>query len=417
MSRIRNFAGKMRLKISGIWTRFKSLSWKKKLTIILILIIVTALVIRAITGATKDPGYTTAVVKIGTVSEMVSESGNITTTNNIDIYSPTNGIVTQINVKNGDPVTKNQVLFQVESTATEQEKKAAEANYLAAVSALNSVIATRDSLQASMFSTWQAFKETAESSEFENSDGTPRNEQRAEPEFHIAEKNWLAAEKNYKNAQTAIAQAQASVNSSKLLLDATKDASVKATTDGVVENISVTPGSAVSINQVLSPVQPVLTIVGWADTEVAVELGESEVIKVEPGQEVDLDITSVDGKKYKGEIVRVDSVGSNQEGVIRYTAYIKVIDSDNNLRQGMSVDADIKTNEVEDVLVVPNSAVKPYQGGRAVRVVGNNGEIEFLTVKIGIRGTEYTQVIEGLSEGQEVVTALSNESIKRPGLF
>ena len=417
MAKIKLFFAFIKSKLLSVWSRFKELSKKKKLLIIILLVIAVLIATNVIRSATKDPGYTLATASMGSVNEMVSESGNVSTSNKVDIYSPTNGIITEVNVKNGDIAAKNQVLFEVESTATQQEKKAAEANYLAAVSSLNSAIATRDSLQASMFSQWQTFKETAESSEYENSDGTPRYEERAQADFHIAESNWTAAEKNYKNAQTAIAQAQANVNSSKLLLDATKDASVKATADGVVENISVDVGSAVTINQVLSPVKPVMTIISNAPTEVTVDLSESDVVKVKPGQEVELDVSAVDNKIYKGKVVRVDSVGTSKEGVIRYSTYIRVIDPDDNLRSGMSVDADIMTKHLDNVLVVPNSAVKPYQGGRAVRVVGENKEIKYIPVKIGIRGPEYTQILEGISEGQKVITALANESIKRPGLF
>ena len=44
-------------------------------------------------------------------------------------------------------------------------------------------------------------------------------------------------------------------------------------------------------------------------------------------------------------------------------------------------------------------------------------EIEFIPVKIGVRGISHTQILSGVEEGQEVVTALSNESIERPSLF
>lgn len=417
MAKIRAFFTFIKSKISAVWNRFKRLSRKKKVIVIIVVIILASILFRTISGASKDPGYTLATAELGEVEEIVSETGNITTTNRTDIYSPTNGVVTKVYVRNGDPVAKNQVLFDVESTATEQEKRAAEASYLAAVSSLNSAKANADSLQSAMLSQWQVFKETAESDQYENSDGSPKYDQRAESDFHIAEKNWTAAEKNYQNAQTQIASAQAQVSSAKLLLDATKDAVVKATADGVVENVSVTDGSGVTINQVLSPVKPVMTLVGNAPTEVTLALGESDITKIEDGQEVDLDASAASDEIYNGKVVRVDSVGTDTSGVVRYSVYIQVLDPDERLRPGMSVDADIKTEIVENVLVVPNSAVKPYQGGRAVRVVGKGNEIEFIPVKVGIRGDKYTQIPEGIEEGQEVITALSNESIKRPGLF
>jgi RND family efflux transporter MFP subunit len=418
MPKIKSLILNIKLKLNLIFAKFRALSFKKKLVVILLLIIISGLIIKVISDSKKDNGYTLAKVKIGNIDEIVSESGNIVSSNKTDIYSPSNGIVKEIFVENGDLVKRGDKLFEVQSSATEQERRAAEANYLAAISALNSAKANADSLQSSMFSQWQTFKETAESDRYENSDGTPRFDERSKAEFHVAEKNWTASEKNFKNAQTAIDSAQANVASSKLLLDATKDAIVKATADGYAENISVSKGAGVSINQVLAPAAPILTLVGDAKTEVALKLGESDVVKVKPGQEVNLDINAVKDKNYKGKVVRVDSVGTLDQGVVKYNAYIEVLNPDENLKQGMNADADVKTKSVKGVLIVPNSSVKPYQGGRAVRVVDpKTKEPKLIPVKIGLRGQSYTQILEGIEEGKEVITALSNEKIKRPGLF
>jgi RND family efflux transporter MFP subunit len=418
MHKINNILAGIKKRILIVFNKFKSLSLRKKIIVIIVVIILAGLLLNIISSTKKDNGYTLAKAKIGNIDEVVSESGNIVSSNKTDIYSPSNGVVKEIYVENGDFVKRGDKLFDVASTATEQERRAAEANYLAAVTALNSAIANKDLTQADMFSKWQNFKETAESTEYENSDGTPRYDQRSKAEFHIAEKTWLAAEKQFKNQETAISQAQANVASTKLLLDATKDAVVKATTDGIAENLSVTRGSSVGVNQVLAPVAPVMTLVGDAKTEVALKLGESDVVKVKPGQNVELDINAIKDNKYKGNVARVDSVGTLDSGVIKYNAYIEILNADDNLRQGMNADADIITKRVSNVILVPNSAVKPYQGGRAVRILENKkGEIKFIPVKIGIRGQSYTQIIEGVKEGQEVVTALSNEKIKRPGLF
>jgi membrane fusion protein, macrolide-specific efflux system len=418
MPKIKSFLHSLKSKIFLIFLKFRALTLKKKIVVVFILLILLGLFIKVISDSKKDNGYTLAKVKIGNIDEIVSESGNIVSSNKTDIYSPSNGIVKEIFVENGDFVKRGDKLFEVQSSATEQEKQAAQANYLAGVSTLNSANANADSLQSAMFSQWQTFKETAESDRYENSDGTPRYDERSKAEFHVAEKNWTASEKNFKNAQTAIASAQANVNSAKLLLDATKDAIVKATADGYAENISVSKGSGVRVNQAIAPTNPVLTLVGDAKTEVALKLGESDVVKVNPNQDVSLDINAIKDKVYRGKVMRVDSVGTLDQGVVKYNAYIEILNPDENLKQGMNTDADIKTKSVKGVLIVPNSSVKPYQGGRAVRVVdAKSKEPKFIPVKIGLKGQSYTQITEGLKEGQEVITALSNDKIKRPGLF
>jgi Cu(I)/Ag(I) efflux system membrane fusion protein len=83
----------------------------------------------------------------------------------------------------------------------------------------------------------------------------------------------------------------------------------------------------------------------------------------------------------------------------------------------MTADVDIITRKEPGVLSVPNAAVKPYQKGRAVRKLGKNGEIEYLPVKVGIRGKENTQIIEGLVEGQKIIVSLTNEKAPKKSPF
>jgi multidrug efflux pump subunit AcrA (membrane-fusion protein) len=84
----------------------------------------------------------------------------------------------------------------------------------------------------------------------------------------------------------------------------------------------------------------------------------------------------------------------------------------------MNVDVKIITNKLEQVLSVPNAAVKPYKGGRAVRVPGaKKGEVLYKAVKIGVKGESRTQIVSGIGEGQLVITSLTSEQNKRPGPF
>jgi HlyD family secretion protein len=163
--------------------------------------------------------------------------------------------------------------------------------------------------------------------------------------------------------------------------------------------------------------QPVLTITTPGAIEVVVPLNETDSIKAAAGQEAVIDVSAIDGTPYHGIVKRVDTIGTEVSGVVRYNVYIELQETDNRIRSGMNVDAKIVTKKLTDVLSVPNAAVKPYQGGRAVRTVGSKGELIYIPVQIGIKGTERTQIISGISEGTEVVTALSNDQLKRRSLF
>ena len=409
-----------RIKTGASWLvqKFKSLSLKRKLLVAGLSLILLIVISQVAANASKPPPYTTARVERSTITEVVVETGNIATNGRIDVYSPTNGIVIEVYVQNGDTVEKGDELFAIESSASEQEQAQAQASYLAAQNALDTANASLHSLQSQMFAAWDTYKELAENDTYENPDGTPRNDRRADPEYHVAEKDWLAAESNYKKQQAVIAQAKAAVQSTHIAYLATQNAAVKAPASGMIANLSVTPGNTVTINSPTAPVVPMATVASNAATEIIVSLSENDIAKVRPGQDAEIDVSAVDGKEYKGVVRRVDTIGTDAQGVIRYNIYVAVIDADGGLRPGMTADVEVVTKELKDVLSVPNAAVKPYQGGRAVRVVDpKTKEPTFVPVTIGVRGDERTEILKGVAEGQEVVISLSNEQLKRPGLF
>jgi HlyD family secretion protein len=397
---------------------FLSLSWKKKIIVVILAIILVSIAISQIIALTKPPGYTLAKAEKQNITEIVTETGNISSGGIAHIFSPTNGLVSEIYVTNGDTVIDGQDLLKVESTATVQEQQSAYANYLTAVATLNAAKSNLNVLRSSMYTQWETFRNLATNDTYEDGDNNPKTQNREATEFQVAQDNWLAAEAKYKDQQTVVGQASAAVSSTWLAYQATQNAVIKAVTNGTVTNLSVALGSTVEAQTALLTATPVLTIANLTTTEIVVSLSETDITKVKENQKVTIDVSSVNDKTYNGIIRRVDTVGSDDQGVIRYNAYVEVTDPDESLRPGMSADVQIITKEINNVLTVPNSAVKPYQGGRAVRVINPvNKQIEYIPVEIGVRGEEYTQILKGIEEGREVVTALSNEQIQRPGLF
>jgi len=397
---------------------FYKLSRVKKIIVIVIVILITVGLSQYFANKNSN-GYIVEKAKISSITEIVSETGNIETTGRADIYSSTDGIVEEIYIKNGDLVKKNQELFKVKSTATIQEQQAAYANYLATKTSLDLALATEYDLRSDMFTKWDRYRDMATSDEYEDANDAPKENERLAAEFQSTKDNWLSAEKKYKDSQTTVAKAQASVNSTWLLYQATQDSTVLAQADGTVSNLAVGTGSNVSA--FISPaikITPVLTIANFSKYTAKFLLNETDVYKVKPGQTVKLEADAVDNREYKGIVQRVDEIGTDYNGVIKYNVYVEITDPDEKLKFGMTIDADIITNKLDKVLTVPNSSVKPYENGKAVRIVNpQTKEVKYVPVVVGIKGTKETQIIKGISEGQEIITSLKNEQIKRTGMF
>ena len=388
-------------KITGVprkfATWFSKSSWKKK-TVVVVVVIIIGLVVGWQLLGNGDNGYVFDTARKHTITEEVSESGIVVTNSSVNIYSPTKGVVGEVFVSNGEDVEERQKLFTVKSTATPQEKTAAFATYQAAASAVQQAENTRRATTTTVERVHDDLKDN---------DGD---------ETFLQKETRTTAEVANDNAYDVLLAARAQLVSAQIAYQATQNATVVAPTSGLISNLSITDGSGVSVNSLLTPSSPILMIDGLGATEVVIHAGESDINKIVAGQKVVIEADAVDDKVYKGIVRRSDSNGTITQGVVKFGVYIEVLDSDEKLRPGMTVDVYIATDELEDVLSVPNTAVKPYQKGRAVRKLVS-GDIEFIPVKIGVRGKEYTQIVEGLEDGQEIIVSLSNENVERSGLF
>ncbi len=389
----------------------------KKWRTLLFLIIAVVILMISVANRLKKPAYTTDTVKRATVTQTVTDSGVISSNNTVAVYSPATGTITEVYVQNGQEVKKGDQLFRAQSSATRAETQKAYADYLSAKSSLEVAQAQSYALQSDMFSAWDTYKSLAQNDTYEKSDGIPDEEKRTLPQFQTVQKDWLAAEAKYKSQSSVIAQATALTSAMYEAYMATRDALVVAPSDGIVANLAVIPGSGVAINSALAPVPPVLSLLTAAATEAVLTLSEDDVMKLTPGQKATITVDAIDGKTYHGTVARVDTVGRDVKGVVRYYAYLTITDPDAMVLPGMNLDAAIVTSEKSDVLSVPNSAVKPYQGGKAVRIPSKTKEgYTFVPVTTGIRSSAVTEITGGLSDGQIVISALAAD-VKKPGLF
>lgn len=385
---------------------------------IILLVVIVSIISQAFTA---KPKHTLAAAKYSKIVEQVSESGKISASGVAPVYSTTTGLVDEVMVQNGTVVERGDVLFHVTSTATQRERETALSNYMAAKSALDAARAGQLSLQASMFGKWDTFKELAESDEYENSDGTPKYVQRAVPEFHIPEKEWLAAEAEYKNQEAVISQKSVEVSALWRAYEAAMDSNVVAVIGGTVRNLAVSRGEQVTAGSSAAAATSVPTLYlvdTTVPTTVKLAVSENEITKIKPGQRATVELDAVAGQTFQATVDRVDSVATPSQDNSEYSVYLTLTKPSNAIRHGMSADVDITVIEKDRVLTVPTSAVKPYRGGRAVRVLDKKGEMVFVPVVIGARGSGNTEIVSGIKEGTMVVTALSNDQIERKsGLF
>ncbi len=383
-------------RIKNVITWFKKASRIKQVVVIGVVVLVLFFAYRSLSQDTSEVSYRTEPVTTDTIVNIISETGEISITGKTDVLSTITGIVEEVYVENGDVVQRGQSLFKVTSTATEEERAKAYADYTKAKADFGTAEANEYSLQADMFEDWDEFKELAESDDYEDMSSDNRNL----PEFHIPEKDWLASEAQYVNQEQVIAQAKASVSETWLAYQATIDGVVKSTANGTVANLAIASGRHVDSSSTA------LMVTSDESAWVELALNETDVVTVEAGQSAVVSVDALKGQEFSGTVERVDEVGTVESGVVTYNVYISLPEIDSSVNPGMTVQVDIETQKKENVLVAPNSAIEPYQGGRAVQVLDESTEeLLYYPIEVGIVGPINSEVISGLKEGQEIVVS------------
>jgi macrolide-specific efflux system membrane fusion protein len=139
-----------------------------------------------------------------------------------------------------------------------------------------------------------------------------------------------------------------------------------------------------------------------------VAFNENEISDVVPSQKAEITIDAIE-QQSNGTVLRVDTIGTLLSDVVVYYVYLSLDNPPEQLRPGMTVQVDILVKESKDILVIPNGAIKLYQGEKAVQMLdANTGEPFYQPISVGTVGDTQTEVVNGLTEGQEII--LSEQS-------
>ena len=136
---------------------------------------------------------------------------------------------------------------------------------------------------------------------------------------------------------------------------------------------------------------------------VKVDISEVDINRIDVGQRADLTFDAVSGKTYQGEVTAVSSVGIDTGSGVDFEVTIRIFDVDERVRPGMTAAVNIIVNEINDVLTVPNRAIRLMEGQRIVYLL-ENGELREVEIEIGASSDVSSEVISGkLKEGDMVV--------------
>jgi RND family efflux transporter MFP subunit len=106
---------------------------------------------------------------------------------------------------------------------------------------------------------------------------------------------------------------------------------------------------------------------------------------------------------YEAEVVQVDPVGTSDGTLVRYGVLLAFADPPEGLLVGQSARVTVRTGEVPDVVRVPSTAVHDVSGGSGTVLVRDGNRSVERVVAVGLRGDRYTEITDGLQQGDQVV--------------
>ena len=130
---------------------------------------------------------------------------------------------------------------------------------------------------------------------------------------------------------------------------------------------------------------------------------ETDAAQISAGQKVRLTFDAVPDLEATGTVVSVSPTATAISGVVSYYVTVVLPKGDPRLKSGMTAQVEVLTKEVPGVLAVPSAAVHTQNGTSVVTVVDPNGTQRTVNVQVGATGDGKTQILSGITEGQQVV--------------
>jgi HlyD family secretion protein len=367
---------------------------------------------------------TTAKVVKAPLVATVSCNGRVQAKTHVDISSQVMGQIVTLAVREGDVVKKGELLLQIDKVQYDANEKATQA-------ALDALFAQRDS---DRFTKDQAERDLERTKKnFEAKIESEQNLQKAQLALDSAKANVLADDRR-------IEQARQNVLANK---DSLSKTTIVSPIDGVVTAKPVEQGENAIVGTMNNAGTVLLTVSDMSVVEGEMEVDETDMPQVKLRQKATLTFDAYPEKKFDGVVTEIGgspitkSALGTDSSAVNFKVKVQVVNPPSNIRPGFSVSGKIETDRREAALAIPIPALvvadpaslerkkpgakatpsgaavaAPATAGLGVKkkdvegvfVVTRAGTVEFRKVKTGINADLQTEVVEGLAEGDEIVT-------------
>ncbi len=303
-------------------------------------------------------------VTTSNITENVSAVGTIAAMRDVVVSSETAGRITRMMVKVGDAVREGQPLVIVDDELKAIAVEQARAQLLAAET--NYKKATKD---------------------FQRADTLYKTGDVADVELEANRLALRSAEAQFKSAQVALKLAQRQY----------EDTRIKSPIPGVIAS------KKVEVGEMVSPGREVANVVDISNVKVKLSIEEGQIGKIRLNQPVTLRVDPAPDRTFEGTIYTIGSKTETQTG---HSYPVEVVVRNKDLivlKVGMFARVDIRTNSAVNALTISKESLVGAEGNPAVYVV-EDSVARLRTVRLGLRSGDSYQVLDGLKQGDLVVS-------------
>jgi HlyD family secretion protein len=362
---------------------------------------------------TIDPSKLASAER-GDLARVVVATGKIEPLSKVEVKSKASGIVKKLYVDYGDRVKPGQVLADLDKVQLEAVVRAASANLQAAEAALQSAKATLERNKVDAEGPDVPFlKLNMERAEQMYKDGVMSKSlvEDAEKNYRLALNKQVSAERNLLVSEAEIAKCDAQVAQAKASLENAQEdlrnSTIISPIDGLVLSRDVNVGDAVSSILVLgSQATLIMTLGDVSEVYVQGKVDEADIGKVYLDQPARIVVESFKDKKFTGKVTKISPLGKEKDNVTTFEVRVSISNPGGELKANMSANAEILLEEKKNVLMIPEAALIYDKDRKASAEIpdprGENGKKK-LSVKLGISNGVKTEILEGLSEKQQVI--------------
>ncbi|AMQ56671.1 efflux RND transporter periplasmic adaptor subunit [Algoriphagus sanaruensis] len=375
-------------------------------------------------GGVKETEVEFATVKKTSIVEKVSASGEIQPEIEVKLSPDVAGEIIELNVEEGDSVEMGKLLVKIRPDNFVSALERTRAN-------LNQQMANLAQSKAALQRAEAQF--TQAELNFNRQKKLYQEKAISEADYESAQANYISSQKDLEAAKQNVVAAEFIVKSSQASVNEASEnlrlTNVNSPVSGIVSSLKVEKGERVVGTQQMAGTE-MMTIADLTQMEVRVDVNENDIVRLSLGDTtlIEVDAYSSTGKKFKGIVTSIANTANTKaspDAVTEFKVKIRILNSSYEdlvkagnrypFRPGMTASVEIMTTSKDNAIAIPLSSVTTREdqmdtlaGGttklRELVFVSENGKAKAVKVKTGISDYENIEILEGLKEGDEVIS-------------